>query len=216
MVSRKVIDMTGQRFSSLVVTGRDFANTTSGVKWVCRCDCGNITSVKRSNLRNGRIKSCGCYRDSQLAARSLVHGHAKKGKRTPTHLAWGAMINRCCAPNSKAWPDYGGRGIKVCDEWRYDFARFLADMGEKPGKEYSLERKNNDGDYCSENCVWATAKEQSRNKRSNHLITYNNKTQCLTDWAKEFGLTRNALRGRLIVRGWSMEKALTTPLKTRG
>ena len=212
MVSRKVADLTGQRFSKLVVTGRDEFNTTTSIKWICLCDCGNTTSVSRSNLKDGRVKSCGCYHISQLKAwhKAKANKANPRSTKSLTYRSWYLMIYRCYASSGEKWDNYGGRGIAVCDEWRYDFDRFVADMGERPSKEYSLERKNNNGNYCSTNCVWATKKEQERNKRSNRLITYNNKTQCLAAWAEELGIPSRSFYNKVSVQGLSIEQVLAT------
>ena len=148
------------------------------------------------------------------------------GSGTPEHNSWKSMLSRCTNPNDHTYPRYGGRGITVCERW-LDFRRFLEDMGERPSLDYSLERKDNNGGYwcghCEEclrlgrpaNCKWATSAEQQRNLRSNRLLTFNGKTQCLTAWAEEAGLTRVCLQGRLR-KGLSVEEALTRPLRSGG
>jgi hypothetical protein len=120
---------------------------------------------------------------------------------------WADMHKRCENPNQKTFNYYGGRGIKVCERWN-DFRNFYLDMGKCP-ESFTLDRLDCDGDYEPSNCRWASMKEQSRNRRSNHMITFNGKTQCLTAWAEETGITRGALKQR-IKRNWSIEKALTT------
>lgn len=124
------------------------------------------------------------------------HGHAGHGRQSKTYQAWNSIITRCTNPNSKDWEEYGGRGIKVCPRWRWDFELFLADMGEAPpGK--SIDRKDTDGNYEPGNCRWATMKEQNRNRRNNRTITANGKTQCIAAWAEELGTSRQTLRARL-------------------
>lgn len=123
--------------------------------------------------------------------------------------AWGQMISRCYDPNNHKYKSYGGRGIRVCDRW---ICRrlFIEDMGERPDG-MTLNRIDNDGDYSPENCEWATYKEQSQNRRDNRRITFEGKTQCLTEWARQYGLNRTTLRRRLD-SGWSIENALKTPI----
>jgi hypothetical protein len=149
------IDITGHRFGRLVAISH-----ISFQGWLCRCDCGNETIVQGPNLRNGNSKSCGCLRVELAISRATKHGHAKK---TATYSSWQAMIKRCTNPNTWSWKHYGGRGITVCDRWRYSFENFLADMGEKP-EGLTLDRINNELGYSPENCRWATPAEQFRNR----------------------------------------------------
>jgi hypothetical protein len=108
-----------------------------------------------------------------------------------------------------AYDLYGGRGIKVCEQWR-DFENFLADMGEQPSGK-SLDRIDNDGDYEPGNCRWATAKQQSRNRGNNRLLAYGGKTRCVTEWAEMTGMGSSVIYGRLS-RGWTVKATLTTPV----
>jgi hypothetical protein len=125
-------------------------------------------------------------------------------------MVWQNMRARCTNPNNPRYADYGGRGIHVCERWN-DYANFLADMGRRPGRGYSIERIDNDGPYSPENCRWATNLEQRRNTRQTRTLTFNGKTQCLTDWAAETGISIDGLRARLKA-GLSVEEALTRPV----
>ena len=140
----------------------------------------------------------------------LKHGHCAK-KLSPTYRCWLNLKQRCMNTKSTKFSDYGGRGIQVCDRW-LDFENFLEDMGEKP-KDLTLDRENNDGDYCPENCRWVTDKEQRRNKRSVKLLEFAGQTLCLTDWAALLGFKQPTLWKRLYVSKWSIEKVLTTPVR---
>lgn len=143
------------------------------------------------------------------------HGNATHGRaKTPEYQAWYAIIQRCCNPNRQDFLRYGGRGITVCDRWRNSFEAFFDDMGERPSSSHSIERKKNDEGYCKENCKWATPKEQTRNRRSNVLLTLEGRSQCLTDWAIEFGLKKTTLWRRLNDHGWPLERALREPART--
>lgn len=156
-------DMAGQRFGNVVVLS--LAGRTKAQKrtWTCRCDCGREFVAAGGNLKSGRSRSCGCYRNAaqgkRIAERSLTHGQSN----SPSYRSWAAMLTRCTNSNATGFHRYGGRGIAVCDRWR-DFAAFLTDMGERPtGK--SLDRwPNPDGNYEPGNCRWATPKEQAANK----------------------------------------------------
>jgi len=134
---------------------------------------------------------------------------------TPEYQAWQSMKNRCFNPNTKYYSDYGGRGIGVCDRWKNSSENFLADMGLKPTPKHSLDRIDNDGDYCLDNCRWATKAEQENNKRTNKpLITIGNKTYTIVQWAKKMGFSASVIQGRLDM-GWSKYKAVMTPIQVR-
>jgi hypothetical protein len=147
----------GDRFGMLTVV--EFAGkhpTNGGYLWRVTCDCGGETSVRASVLNRGRASSCGC-----LKRKGSRKTHGMAGTRA--YWAWKALRQRCKNQNRKQWSDYGGRGISYDPVWD-SFERFFADMGEPP-LGMSLERKNNNHGYSKENCVWATAKQQNRNRR---------------------------------------------------
>lgn len=148
------------------------------------------------------------------------HPNTRHGmSRTPMYGIWHRMIRRCTDSRDKAFRNYGGRGIKVCERWTargYGFDLFLADVGMRPSPELSLDRINNDGDYEPGNVRWATKSTQNRNTRHTRLITWNGRTASLAEWSEITGLP--ALRiGSRLHRGWSIEKTLSTPAdkKTR-
>ena len=137
------------------------------------------------------------------------HGHARDGATSPTYKTWEGIIQRCTNTNQPNYPDYGGRGVGVCERWR-DFANFLADMGARPaGKE--IERIDNDAGYHPDNCRWASRADQNRNRRNNRMVEYGGETLCLADWSARTGIRFGALRYRL-ESGWTAERAFTTPI----
>lgn len=151
--------------------------------------------------------------------RYLFPRHAKSisnPSKTPEYIAFYAMHARCKNPECHAYKNYGGRGIKVCTAWD-SFDTFLADMGPRPSKAFSLERVNNDGDYGPENCKWATIKEQSRNKRNarKELIAWNGASHTLAEWAEIVNIDYGVLFARLRRYGWAAEAAFTLPVTRR-
>ncbi len=167
-----LIDRTGQRFGRLVVCRRaEMGKKRLSALWWCDCDCGSLTVVFSHSLSSGHSRSCGCLRretsSKLLSGHSyrLRHGCRRNGKATPEYRAWCNMQARCYNPKHDSFKNYGGRGITVSDRWRNDFAVFLDDMPPHPGKGYSLDRIDNDGNYERSNCRWATRKQQTNNRR---------------------------------------------------
>ena len=155
-------------------------------KFITLCACGNQRVVYLEKLRNGMIHSCGCTKRPSM----LRHGMYL----SPTYHAWTAMKERCSNPTCKAFPNYGGRGIKVDDRWMR-FENFFADMGEKPAG-LSIERIDNDGPYAPGNCRWATRTEQSRNTRRSRFVILNGVSLCVEDAAKQVGISPHMIQWR--------------------
>lgn len=164
-------DLTGRKFGRLAV--RTEAGRKQGsILWLCSCDCGNEILVTGCHLRQlPGTRSCGCAKRERLQAlaparleANLRHGHAGRGEKSRAYHSWDAMIQRCTNPKTKAYKNYGGRGIQVCVRWRESFEAFLADMGE-PAIGMTIDRRNNDGNYEPYNCRWATRDQQSANQR---------------------------------------------------
>lgn len=171
-------------------------------KLICKCDCGNVRTVKAYDLRVNRVKSCGCYKKEGL---NYKHGAKKNGKVIMSeYYSWQGMRARCLNPNHSRYEDYGGRGIAICEEWD-DFEVFLADMGEKPTKNHSIERLDVDGNYTPENCVWADDVTQARNKRKSS----NNKSGFVgVGWNKASRKWRSRINveGKTILLGYFESK----------
>ena len=199
----RLIDLTGQRFGRLIAVER--VQDRKGGYWLCKCVCGNSKIVKGSNLtKNHRgIKSCGCLLE-ELRTKDDFHS-------SKLYKIYHQIKYRCYNQNASDYKFYGGRGITVCDEWLNDCYAFY-DWAMKNGYDdgLTIDRMDVNGNYEPSNCRWTTMKEQSNNRRSNRMITYNNKTQSMTKWSEETGIPYSTLRRRLNKYHWSIEKALTT------
>ena len=152
----RIFDLRGEKYGLLVVIA--FIKSTKYVIWECLCGCGKTVEVTTAHLRSGTTKSCGCLRKVS----SIKHGMAK----SPIYLSWQAMKSRCYNSNTPNYKYYGGRGITIHPSWIDSFEQFYTDMGERPSTEYSLDRKDTNGNYEPSNCKWSTASEQQRNKRT--------------------------------------------------
>jgi hypothetical protein len=208
-------DITNQRFGRLVAIEATDKRVSGKVMWRCICDCGVETISNVQHLREGRRVSCGCAREAgrQIKKKTPKHGHYVGDRPTAIYRIWSGMLTRCFNQKMPQYHNYGGRGITVCERWR-QFENFLADMGERPPG-MTLDRyPDNDGNYEPGNCRWATMKEQSRNKRSNRLVTHDGKTATVAEWGERTGIDRHTIGDRIVKSGWSEERALTAPLMT--
>ena len=196
----------GDRFGRLVLLSKIVTRNPYSYKWYCQCDCGEHVIVVQVNLRTGNTSSCGCLRLERL--HQALASHEKSGSLI--YKTWNNMIQRCTNPHNSSWMNYGGRGISICHRW-LSFTNFYHDMGEPPD-EYTLERKNNNGNYSPENCKWASRKEQSVNKRNNRMITFNDTTQSLIQWSEQINIPYWTLHAR-IRRHWSIKRALTQKVR---
>lgn len=187
-------NLTGTTFGRLTVV--EFAGYLVGRTqsyWRCTCQCGQVIECRGSHLLTGNITSCGCFRREKR----MTHGR----HGTPEYRSWHGMLQRCHDVNATAYPQYGGRGISVCDEWRRSFAAFIGDMGEKPTPRHSIDRIDNSGNYCKENCRWSTSSEQCSNTRRNRFIASQGMKMTIAQWARHTGLHVSTITNRLN-SGW--------------
>lgn len=197
--------LTGERFGRwIVLNKREMKGPHGEIFWHCRCDCGSTRDVQAKGLRSGESTSCGCYHREAVT----IHGMTK----SRTWKSWDSMLQRCENPNAPDYAKYGGRGIKIVPEW-HEFEKFFAAMGERPA-DTTLERNEVDGDYSPDNCRWASASEQQRNKRNAIRITLKGVTKNVHDWAADLGVSVTTLKSR-IEKGWSAELTLTTPVRPK-
>lgn len=201
-----ITDLSGMVLGRWTVIGHAPKRGNS-IYWFCRCSCGTEKSVASSSLLSGRSQSCGCLHSDKTRSNQIRHGHSIGGKLSKTYKSWAAMIQRCTNPLCEQYSDYGGRGITIASEL-LSFKRFYELMGDRPDGTM-IERIDNNGNYEAGNLKWATRIEQNRNQRSNHLITFNNKTQCISAWEEELGFPRSTIHNRL-KNGWTVEEALST------
>lgn len=201
-------DLISKRFGMCVVTSVG-ATSNHGPYVTVLCDCGNIKDIRLDHLESGATKSCGCYHHQLAREAHTTHG----GYFTPEYRVWAEMLSRCNNPRNKAYHKYGGRGIHVCVEW-HKFENFIADMGNRTSKDYSIDRINNDGNYEPANCRWATRMEQGNNTRANRILIFDGKSLTITEWSRIIGIQGATIFSRLRL-GWTINKALTTPVNTK-
>lgn len=199
------MDIIGKKFGQLKVLEKTEirANNNGEYKYKCECTCGKITFVRKSNLKSGNSKTCG-YCNRSVRHSPLSNGLRSKNKRL--YSIYQNMKQRCYDENSITYKNYGKRGIKICDEWLNDYSKFYNwSIENNYQNNLSIDRINNDGDYCPQNCRWATKEEQQNNTRNNRKIKYNNEIKTLAQWAKILNMSQQKLRYRL--NNWSIEEA---------
>lgn len=201
--------LVGQRFGRLTVLSPAGVIGTSSMRWNCICDCGNKTIVYGHFLKSGHTRSCGCLSAESIAERCTTHGQSD----SRLYNIWHGMKSRCYRETDSNYPKYGGRGIQICDQWRFDFGSFYDwSMGHGYADNLSIDRIDNGGNYCPENCRWVDATTQCNNKSNNRLISANGETHTVSEWASILGANNTLLAARLD-RGWSDESTINTPFK---
>lgn len=193
----KLIDLTGQRFGKLVVVSRAENRNGGQSRWLCKCECGSLKEIDGYCLTHGLSGSCGCSKQTHGQSRSRLY-----------HI-WQGMKGRCLNSENRDYPKYGGRGIKVFEEWRKSFETFR-DWAIANGyrSDLSIDRIDVNGDYCPQNCRWATANEQCNNRRKTIFLLYGGRKQSLSEWSHETGIKYVTLRKRF-EKGWPTEKILS-------
>lgn len=210
-----VVDLTGKRFGRLTVLSRGGNTKDKRSTWLCLFDCGNCKVVRASNLIAGQTKSCGClYYESRKNAAQKVKGEKshlyKHGlSKSRINSIYRGIKKRCYNHNEPSYPNYGGRGIRMCDIWENDFMPFYRwSMENGYSDTLSIDRIDVDGDYCPENCRWVDWKTQQNNRRNNKVIEYNGVSHTVAEWADISGVKRKTLYKRLN-NGWEFERAIT-------
>lgn len=208
-------DLTGQRFGMLTVIEK-VENKNGRVTWKCKCDCGGIRISNANNIKSGKVKSCGCMVKNNRIPDYAIHPYKHKMSKTRIYRIWANMRNRCEDKNSQEYSLYGGRGIRVCDEWlgehgSENFIKWAYENGydeNVPYGECTIDRIDVNGNYEPSNCKWSTAKEQANNRRTNLVYEYNGKKKTLMQWCELYNKKYYLVRQRIRRDGWSFERAL--------
>lgn len=205
--------MKGQVYGLLTVSEYVGINYNYQKTWLCVCECGNKKVIIDACLKNGNTRSCGCLQDLSRRTAKVIHGQSRKESETPEYKAWTAMKCRCYNENSTRYENWGGRGITVCDKWLNSFENFYKDMGKRPSPQHSLDRfPDNNGNYESNNCRWATKEEQASNKSTGIFIEHNGKNTPIKELVSISGVSRENIINRVFKLNWGIEKALSTPV----
>lgn len=214
-------DLLGKNFGRLTVVEYVGKNKHRMPLWRCKCECGGETITNTRHLKIGKTKSCGCFQKDRVRQTQTTHNLSD----SKLYSIWGRMRMACNNPQNCKYYKYGARGIKVCKQWDnlengfQNFYKWCIENGykdipnEKGRNKLSIDRIDNNGDYCPENCRWVDATTQQNNTRRNHFITYNGETKSLAQWSKEYNISPNTLHHRICRSKWDIEKALTTPPK---
>lgn len=202
----KLIPMTGQ-FGRWTIIGRSKRVRGTSVLWDVVCQCGNKSAVQGRELRTRVSLSCGCL-SRELTSMRTKHGLTE----SPEYVIWHAAKSRCTNPNNMQYHRYGGAGITFCERWLNDFATFYADMGPRPSRRHSLDRRDGTKGYEPGNCRWATREVQNNNKRTNHFVDYAGRRLTIAQAVRAAGNVVNSstANGR-IQRGWDVARAVETP-----
>lgn len=209
----KLIDLSGVRFSRLVVIERGETTRGGQTTWRCKCDCGKEIVAQASNIKNKKTRSCGCIRKEQISEFNTTTKTTHRLCKTSEYRIWSGMMTRCFNKNDHGYLHYGNRGITVCEQWS-SFENFINDMGKRPSKNHSIDRIDVNGNYSPENCRWATQKEQSLNKRDTIFISHDGETKTIDKWADQYGLTYLVIWNRL--RNNKVGGSLFRPITPRG
>ena len=214
----KIKDLTGQRFGMLTVKKRadDYVmkDGKRRLTWTCVCDCGVEKDIRGTHLTSGAIVSCGCLGHKHLL--DSISSHGLRHHRL--YGVWCNMKNRCYNEKVKCYPRYGGRGIRVCDEWLHDFKAFYDWAIETgydetaPYMQCTLDRIDVNGNYEPSNCRWVDVFTQANNKSNNTFLEFNGKRKTISEWGKEIGINGSTISKRLR-DGWSIEEALTKKIQ---
>ena len=200
----RFVDLTGMKFGRLTVVRRVYDEEHQTNYWYCDCECGGSTTTTSYSLKTGHTKSCGCLRRERIAASTTKHGDS----HDRLYRIWQCMRNRCSNPNYKFYPEYGGRGISVCDEWDSSYPSFKEwSMSNGYEDGLTIDRIDVNGNYCPENCRWVTMSVQMGNRRNSRIVTYHGDSGCFKHMCKKLDVNYETVNARM-KRGYSFEDAI--------
>lgn len=218
----KYTDITGQRFNRLLVIKRAEDRIKNDgrheIRWMCKCDCGNVIYTNYHSLVSGNTKSCGCLRKEVMTEKNTKHSCASRDNKDRLYGVWLGMKARCYNPNNVHYNIYGGKGIVVCDEWRNDYIAFknwaYSNGYDENADSYqcTIDRIDLSKGYYPDNCRWVNQKIQTNNMSINHIIEYKGEAHTLSQWADILNMSYKALEHR-INRNWEIERAFTQPIR---
>ncbi|QAT48560.1 hypothetical protein EQM14_01505 [Caproiciproducens sp. NJN-50] len=201
-------NLLGNVFGRLTVISKASNNIHGKAQWLCKCECGKVKIVLADSLISGKTRSCGCLQ-KEIAPLNNPPKHGMS--RTRLWTIWCGMKSRCYYPKNIAYKDYGGRGIKVCDEWLHDFLSFFKwSMKNGYAENLTIDRINYDGNYAPSNCKWSTYEEQENNRRDTVFLTISGIKLPVSEWARKVGISAATLRWR-IDNGWKENEILMRP-----
>ncbi len=206
----------GDKFGRLTVVGESFMvplSKQTRAMVVCRCQCGSVIIALCSSLNRGLTQSCGCWQLHQARRAATRHGYAPKGRQHPLYRLWSGVKNRCCNPREPTFRHYGGRGIRMCEEWLDNpelFIEWAAANGWRPGLQ--IDRIDNEKGYSPDNCRFVTSRTNNRNRRNNHRVTAFGETKVIAAWLEDFRCkVSSSVFWRRHRRGWRFDEALMAP-----
>lgn len=219
IIISKLDNLVGKQIDFLFVKGRApdkiYSNGAHHVQYWCDCACGTKDVLRKAdNLHvKNRVHSCGCLLKEIDCEVNITHGDTKNRQRNRLYRIWSLMKDRCNNANNNNYQYYGGKGVKICDDW-YNYQLFR-DWAYAHGyqDDLSIDRVDSNGDYCPDNCRWIPLSQQSSNRCSCNYITMNGETHTLSEWSRMYHISRKTIRDR-IRNGWSPEKAITTASRT--
>lgn len=212
-MGRPGLQLAGKRFGRLT-TIEPVGKQGKGILWLCLCDCGKESVVLGSELNGNRVRSCGCLSQELAAERGRKRLTTHGLSHSRLYKIWVDMLSRCENKNVANYERYGGRGIKVCEEW-HNFELFATwAFSNGYAEDLSIDRENVNGNYEPGNCKWATRIEQQNNRRDSTRLAYNGETHTLPEWERITGINRSTLRSR-VRNGWSPETILNSPKRLK-
>lgn len=202
----------GKKFERLTVISFEHAKPPyRGWLWVCECECGNIKTLIPNDIKQGKVRSCGCLHNEMSTERATKFKHLTKNNKR-LYSIYNGVKKRCYNKAESRYKDYGARGIKMCEEWLVSFDNFVEwSLSNGYSNEMTLERVDVNGDYSPYNCKWITLEEQAFNKRDTKWVTYKGESIQLVKLCKRENVSYDTVHNRIYSLGWSVERAIDEP-----